>query len=151
MSAIEGNASSRPHAEQAPAPPTRRLLYVEDNEVNVMLVAELVRRRGDIEFHSAGDGVGGLARAGQLMPGLMLVDMQLPDINGLEVLRRLRGAPATAGLRVVALSANAIPADIRRALDAGFDDYWTKPLDFAIFNTALDRVFGPRRPRPEPA
>ncbi len=123
--------------------PARRLLYIEDNAVNVMIVSELVRRRGDIEFDSVPDGASGVARAAQLLPGLVLVDMQLPDIDGLEVLARLRANPLTAGLRVVALSANAIPADIRRALDAGFDDYWTKPLDFAVFKEALDRVFGP--------
>ncbi len=122
--------------------PTRRLLYVEDNEVNVLIVSELVRRRGDIEFVSVPDGASGVARAAQLLPGLVLVDMQLPDIDGLEVLARLRADPLTAGLRVIALSANAIPADIQRALDAGFDDYWTKPLDFAIFNAAIERVFG---------
>ncbi|HEX7638187.1 MAG TPA: response regulator [Burkholderiaceae bacterium] len=120
-----------------------RLLYVEDNELNLMIVGELVRRRGGIEFHSAPDGVAGVAGAARLRPGLVLVDMQLPDIGGLEVLARLRADPATAGLRIVALSANAMPDDIRRALDAGFDDYWTKPLDFAAFNAALDRQFGP--------
>jgi len=73
--------------------------------------------------------------------------MQLPDFDGLEVLRRLRTDPATARLRVVALSANAIPADIQRALDAGFDDYWTKPLDFKVFNAALDQVFDGAAPR----
>jgi len=122
--------------------PTRRLLYIEDNAVNVMIVSELVRRRGDIEFDSAPDGASGVARAAQLLPGLVLLDMQLPDIDGMEVLARLRADPLTAGLRIVALSANAIAADIQRARQAGFDDYWTKPLDFAIFNQALDDVFG---------
>ena len=122
--------------------PARRLLYVEDNAVNVMIVSELVRRRGDIVFDSVPDGTSGVARAAQILPALTLVDMQLPDIDGLEVLARLRANPATAGLRVVALSANAIPDDIRRALAAGFDDYLTKPLDFAVFNAALDQVFG---------
>jgi CheY-like chemotaxis protein len=125
--------------------PARRLLYVEDNSVNVLIVSELVRRRGDIEFDSVPDGASGVARAAQSLPGLTLVDMQLPDIDGLEVLARLRANPLTAALRVVALSANAIPADIQRALEAGFDDYWTKPLDFAVFNAALDSVFGPAR------
>ena len=81
----------------------------------------------------------------------MLVDMQLPDIDGLEVLARLRADPQTADLHVVALSANAIPADIQRALDAGFDDYWTKPLDFAVFNAAIDRVFGEPVAHPLPS
>jgi CheY-like chemotaxis protein len=89
------------------------------------------------------DGASGVARAAQTLPGLVLVDMQLPDIDGLEVLRRLRANEATAHLRLVALSANAIPADIQRALQAGFDDYWTKPLDFKVFEAALDQVFGP--------
>lgn len=130
-------------AESGPlALPARRLLYIEDNAVNVMIVAELVRRRSGIEFDSMPDGASGVARAAQTLPGLVLVDMQLPDFDGLEVLRRLRADPATAGLRVVALSANAIPADIQRALQAGFDDYWTKPLDFKVFNAALDQVFG---------
>ena len=129
--------------------PARRLLYIEDNAVNVLIVSELVRRRPDIEFDSMPDGASGVARAAQTLPGLTLVDMQLPDIDGLEVLRRLRADPATAGLRVVALSANAIPADIQRALQAGFDDYWTKPLDFRVFNAALDQVFG-QSPRAQP-
>jgi PAS domain S-box-containing protein len=139
-------------AESGPlALPAPRLLYIEDNAVNVLIVAELVRRRRDIEFDSMPDGASGVARAAQTLPGLTLVDMQLPDIDGLEVLRRLRADPATAGLRVVALSANAIPADIQRALQAGFDDYWTKPLDFRVFNAALDEVFGPVAPPPDVA
>ena len=121
--------------------PARRVLYIEDNAVNVMIVSELVRRRVGIEFDTMPDGASGVARATQTLPGLTLVDMQLPDIDGLEVLARLRANPVTAGLRVVALSANAIPADIQRALQAGFDDYWTKPLDFKVFNAALDQVF----------
>ena len=136
-------------AESGPlALPARRLLYIEDNAVNVMIVAELVRRRQGIDFDSTPDGASGVARAAQTLPGLVLVDMQLPDFDGLEVLRRLRADPATADLRVVALSANAIPADIQRALDAGFDDYWTKPLDFKVFNAALDQVFGGGAPAP---
>ena len=100
-------------AESGPlALPARRLLYIEDNAVNVMIVSELVRRRPGIEFDSMPDGASGVARAAQTLPGLTLVDMQLPDIDGLEVLARLRANPQTAGLRVVALSANAIPADI---------------------------------------
>ena len=134
-------------AESGPlALPARRLLYIEDNAVNVLIVSELVRRRPGIEFDSMPDGASGVARAMQTLPGLTLVDMQLPDIDGLEVLARLRANPQTAGLRVVALSANAIPADIQRALQAGFDDYWTKPLDFKIFNAALDQVFGHASP-----
>jgi PAS domain S-box-containing protein len=133
------DAAGEPDPQEKPA---KRLLYIEDNAVNVLIVSELVRRRGNIDFDSAADGVGGVERAARDLPGLVLVDMQLPDISGLEVLERLRANPATAGLTVIALSANAIPEDIQRALQAGFDEYWTKPLDFAVFDRAMDRVFG---------
>jgi CheY-like chemotaxis protein len=125
---------------------TCRLLYIEDNAVNVLIVRELVRRRAGIGFDTASDGASGVALATRTLPGLTLVDMQLPDIDGLTVLARLRANPRTAGLRVVALSANAIPADIQRALAAGFDDYWTKPLDFGLFAAALDQAFGDAPP-----
>ena len=75
-------------------------------------------------------------------PALILVDMQLPDIDGHEVLRRLRADPLTAGIRCVALSANAMPEDVQRALDAGFTDYWTKPLEFKKFIAALEALTG---------
>jgi len=114
----------------------------------VLIVSELVRRRGDIEFDSVPEGISGVERAVQDRPGLVLVDMQLPDITGLEVLARVRANPLTAGLAVIALSANAMTEDIQRALQAGFDEYWTKPLDFSVFDRALDRIFG--NP-PEPA
>jgi CheY-like chemotaxis protein len=78
--------------------------------------------------------------AGELQPDLVLVDMHLPDIDGHEVLRRLKGDPGTAGLRCIALSANAMPEDVSRALAAGFDDYWTKPIDVRRFLEALDRL-----------
>lgn len=116
------------------------LLYVEDNEVNMMIVRELLTQRPHIAFHGAPDGQSGLRRARELQPALMLLDMQLPDIDGLEVLRRLRADPATAAIRCVALSANAMHEDVQRARAAGFDDYWTKPIDLPRFLDALDRL-----------
>jgi CheY-like chemotaxis protein len=65
----------------------------------------------------------------------------LPDIDGLEVLRRLRAEPTTAHLPCIALSANAMPEDIVRAREAGFDDYWTKPIQVGLFRDALTRRF----------
>ena len=75
-------------------------------------------------------------------PDLILVDMQLPDIDGHEVLRRLRADAGTAGITCVSLSANAMPDDIDRALRAGFADYWTKPLDLRAFMRSLDAMLG---------
>ena len=69
--------------------------------------------------------------------------MQLPDIDGHEVFDRLQADPATASIPCIALSANAMPADIDRALRLGFSDYWTKPLDFRAFMASIDALFGP--------
>jgi hypothetical protein len=127
----------------APAPGARRrVLYIEDNPVNALIIRELVARRGDLELEVAPDGLAGVARALEQRPGLVLLDMQLPDIDGLEVLRRLRAEPATATIPVVALSANAMPEDIERALSAGCAGYWTKPLDFGAFMAGLDALLG---------
>jgi signal transduction histidine kinase/CheY-like chemotaxis protein len=135
--------------EQGPTPPAaaallanKRLLYIEDNEVNLLIVSELVRSRSDLEFLSAADGSSGLAAAQAQLPALILLDMQLPDMDGHAVLRRLRANPVTADIRCIALSANAMPDDIRRAREAGFEDYWTKPLDLRAFMRAMDRLFG---------
>ena len=119
-----------------------RLLYIEDNEVNLLIVSELVKGRSDIQFSTAEDGASGLAAARALQPDLILLDMHLPDMDGHAVLRQLRANPATAGIRCIALSANAMPEDIRNARRNGFDDYWTKPLDLKAFMRALDRLFG---------
>jgi hypothetical protein len=128
---------------EAPTGRSHDVLYIEDNSVNMLIVAALVGRRPDLVFHEAGDGARGIAAAQRLRPALVLVDMQLPDMDGIEVLRQLRAHPATADLRCVALSANAMPLDIHRALDAGFDAYWTKPLDFDAFASELAAQFGP--------
>ncbi len=118
-----------------------KLLYIEDNPVNVLIVEELVTRFPGLTLVSEGDGASGVARAREFMPDLVLVDMQLPDFDGFEVLRRLRADPLTAATPCIALSANAMPDDIARALAAGMADYWTKPIDFRAFADSLDRLF----------
>jgi PAS domain S-box-containing protein len=120
------------------------LLYIEDNPVNTLIVQELLAQRSGIEFHAASDGESGVRRAIELRPDLVLIDMQLPDFDGMEVLRRLRADAATASVRCIALSANAMPEDISRALAAGFSDYWTKPIDFTAFMRAIDLLFAAR-------
>ena len=142
VAGIEPGMPMPPALPSAPAQ-RPRLLYIEDNEVNMVIVRELVRQRPDLDFDGAVDGGSGLALARSLQPALILLDMQLPDTDGHAVLRQLRADPATAGIRCIALSANAMPEDIRTALAEGFDDYWTKPLDLAAFLRSLDRLFGP--------
>jgi len=126
-----------------PAVRARRgsLLYIEDNPVNVLLVEELVRMRPGLTLESAGTGLAGVARAATLLPDLILIDIQLPDIDGFEVLTHLKQQAATAHIACIALSANAMPTDIARATEAGFSDYWTKPIDFSSFLAALDKRF----------
>ena len=118
-----------------------KLLYIEDNHVNVLLVEELVKSLGGMTIVSEPTGAAGVARVTSFRPDLVLVDMQLPDFDGYEVLRRLRADPATRAIPCVALSANAMREDIERGLAAGFADYWTKPIDFGVFITALQRFF----------
>jgi hypothetical protein len=120
----------------------RQLLYIEDNPVNALIIGELMARRGDLALQVAVDGSSGVSQARALLPDLILLDMQLPDFDGYEVLRRLRAEPRTAAIPCIALSANAMPQDIERALKAGMSDYWTKPLDFKAFMASLDALFG---------
>jgi hypothetical protein len=122
-----------------------KVLYIEDNPVNVLIVSELVARFAGVEMVSEETGEAGVARARSWRPDLVLIDMQLPDFDGLEVLRRLRADPQTASLTCIALSANAMPEDIARALAAGMNDYWTKPIDFGAFGVTIDRMFGRER------
>jgi hypothetical protein len=127
----------------SPSAPRHRLLYIEDNPINAMIIGELVARRSDLRLDVAVDGASGVAQAAALRPDLILLDMQLPDIDGFEVLRRLRQASTTAAIPCIALSANAMPEDIQRALQAGMSDYWTKPLDFKAFMASIEALFGP--------
>jgi CheY-like chemotaxis protein/anti-sigma regulatory factor (Ser/Thr protein kinase) len=133
---VASPAAAWPAAQRA-----GQLLYIEDNAVNVLLVEELVRSLPGLSIASEATGANGVARAASLRPDLILVDMQLPDFDGFEVLRRLRAHPQTARTRCIALSANAMPEDIALGLAAGFDDYWTKPIKFKPFLDALQRQF----------
>ena len=123
------------------APPAAlAVLCVEDNPVNLLLVHELLAMRPRLRVFAAIDGHSGIQTGLQCRPQIALLDLQLPDIDGVDVLRRLRAEPALADCAFVALSANAMPADIDAALAAGFDEYWTKPIDFGRFLVGIDRL-----------
>ena len=130
----------------APVERSGTILYIEDNQVNVLLVEELVRAVGGVGVVSEASGAAGVERALALRPDLVLVDLQLPDFDGYEVLRRLRADTRTRAIPCIALSANAMREDIERGLASGFADYWTKPIDFAVFIAALHRRFPPALP-----
>ena len=118
--------------------PAHTLLYVEDNPANLMLIKELIARRPDIRLLSAIDGQRGIELAKACLPDVILMDINLPDISGIEALKILAGDPATAHIPIIALSANAIPGDIRKGLDAGFFSYFTKPIRVREFMASLD-------------
>lgn len=128
-----------PAPRAADAPPVEAastggtVLYVEDNAVNRLIVEQMLARWPALRFEVADDGASGLERAAALRPDLVLVDMQLPDMTGLALIARLKSAPATAAIPVVALSASAMADEVAAARAAGAVDYWTKPLELERF------------------
>lgn len=122
------------------------LLYVEDNPANLMLVEDIVARRPDIRLLSALDGNSGVELARATLPDVILMDINLPGISGVHALKILAGDPATRGIPVIALSANAIPRDIERGLAAGFFRYLTKPIRVGEFMDTLDLALKSTRP-----
>jgi len=132
--AVEGSIHELP---QAP-PNLRTLLYVEDNPANLMLVEDLVARRSDIRLLTARDGNRGIEIARAELPDVILMDINLPGISGIQALKVLAQDPVTARIPVVALSANAVPRDIARGMEAGFFRYLTKPIKVNEFMDTLD-------------
>jgi signal transduction histidine kinase len=127
-----------PPAGQAGAP--RRVLYVEDNTVNVMLMKAIFDLRPALRLDVADTGAEGLAQALADPPALLLLDLGLPDVDGVTLLARLRDHEVLQGIPAVAVSADALSPDIERALSAGFSAYWTKPLDLRRTLEALDAL-----------
>ena len=118
--------------------PQRTLLYVEDNPANLELVEQLIARRPDLRLLSAPDADLGIEFARAYQPEVILMDINLPGISGIEALKILRADPSTARIPIIALSANAVPRDIEKALNAGFFNYLTKPIKVDEFMLALD-------------
>jgi CheY-like chemotaxis protein len=121
-----------------------RILYVEDNADNVYMLTHRLERRGH-QVVSASDGGAGLAAAAREAPDLVLLDLDLPVMDGWEVARRLKADAATRRIPVVALSAHAMPGDRERALAAGCDDHDVKPVDLPRLLGKIDALLG----RPE--
>ena len=120
------------------------LLYIEDNPVNSLLVEQLLHSRPNVRLYKAPDGATGLVLAAASKPDLILIDFRLPDMDGLEVLRRLRAQPETARTPCVAVSAHAMPEQIEAARAGGFEHYWIKPLDAGEFLAGVDALLGAR-------
>jgi PAS domain S-box-containing protein len=116
----------------------RTLLYVEDNRANMQLVEQLIARRPDMQLYGAEDAMRGIALARDHQPEIILLDINLPGISGLQALKILRDDQTTKHIPVLALSANAMPRDIEKGLAAGFFRYLTKPIRVPDFMEALD-------------
>ena len=113
-----------------------RILYVEDNDDNVYVVKNRLTRAG-FTVLIATDGAQGVAMAADERPDLILMDLGLPVLDGWEAVRRIKAAPQSRNIPVIALSAHAMPGDPERAIAAGCDDFDTKPVDF---KRLLDKI-----------
>ncbi len=130
------NVASTP----ADSPLAGTVLYIEDHPINAALVEQMLARWPGIRLVVAPDGAAGLEQARALHPDMVLLDMQLPDMTGMDVLRRLKADPATRDLAVIALSASAVPTEVAAAREAGAADYWTKPIDFEPFIDGMRKL-----------
>jgi len=143
MSELKAAVPARAHS----GAPLHTLLCVEDNPANLMLVEKLLERRPEIQLLVAKDGMRGVEIARAARPDVILMDINLPGISGLVALSILAEDPQTAGIPVIALSANAMPSDIAKGLAAGFFRYLTKPIKVKEFMDTLDSalLFANRR------
>ena len=116
----------------------RSVLYVEDNPANLRLVEQVLSCLPDLRMWSAPEPLLGLELAREHTPDLILLDINLPGMNGYEVLEKLRQQESTKAIPVIAISANAMPKDIEKGKNAGFDGYITKPVNVKELLAAVE-------------
>jgi signal transduction histidine kinase/CheY-like chemotaxis protein len=133
------NPVSTPGSAQEPQS-TAVVLYIEDDPVNHILVEQMLSRCDGVHLLQAENATDGITLAQQTTPDLVLLDMHLPDMSGLDVLAALRADPRTQALRVVAVSANAMPTDVAAAMEMGVLEYWTKPLRLEAFLAGISKL-----------
>lgn len=152
LRAADGSVPA-PALAPPPAPGSalrHRVLYVEDNPVNALLMRAMLARLPDIQLECAEEPLQAIELARTLHPQLLLLDVELPGIDGLQLLQRLRADESMRAIPAIAVSAGAMPGDIRKALDAGFAAYLTKPLELAELLQAVRRHL-PGSPTPDAA
>ena len=118
----------------------RKLLYVEDNDDNLYMLTLWFDVAGGYEIVSAPDGAAGIAIATAELPDLILMDLNLPEIDGWEATRRLKADPATRDIPIIALTAHAMAGDREKALATGCDEFETKPIDFDRLLPKIERL-----------
>ena len=136
------SVNGAPAAEETEAEEVadRTVLYVEDNPANLKLVAQLLARRRHLRLLTAHAPALGVELARSNRPDLILLDINMPGMDGYQLLQVLKTDPLTRSIPVVALTANAMPRDIERGMAAGFSDYLTKPIDVTLFFATIDNV-----------
>jgi PAS domain S-box-containing protein len=117
-----------------------QVLYIEDNPMNQRLVRQIFSTRPDLQLHEANTAEDGIAQAFMLRPNLILLDINLPGMNGYEALKILKADRRTSHIPVIGVSANAMQGDASRAVAAGFLSYITKPIDVSLFLSAVDQA-----------
>jgi CheY-like chemotaxis protein len=136
----EGGTNRSEAAPTAVAAASCDVLYIEDDPVNFTLVERILEFRPALKLMHARSGGDGVELAQAHQPKLILLDLNLPDMHGSEVLRQLQSEPATAKVPVVVLSADATPSQIERLLTAGARNYLTKPFDIDPFLAVVDEM-----------
>ena len=121
-----------------------RILIVEDNEKNMKLVRDILRHNGYATVEAV-NGLDGVRLALEAPPDLVLMDIQLPDIDGIEALRRIREVPALDAVPVIAVSASVMPDDHQKIVRSGFDAFVTKPINLKSFLDTVQRALSQRR------
>jgi CheY-like chemotaxis protein len=122
----------------------RKLLYIEDNEDNLYMLTLWFDVLGDYKILNAPDGAAGIAMAAAELPDLILMDLNLPEIDGWEATRRLKADPATCDIPIIALTAHAMAGDREKAIATGCDDFETKPVEFDRLLAKIERVLAAR-------
>ena len=135
-------ASDEDAPVRLPVKDSHAVLCIEDNDANSRLIERILAQRDNIRLLFAKQGGEGLAQAREQRPELILLDLNLPDMHGSEVLRRLRQDKRTEGLPVVVISADATGTQIEQLLSAGARNYLTKPIDVSRFLYTVDEILG---------
>jgi len=130
----------------SPSPlPTGKLLCIEDDETSMALVEAMMQRFADIELTEATNGADGIRLARAERPDLVLLDMHLPDMSGLEVVRQLNPDIAAGGLRVIILTGDPLTMDVIKAMSLGAFEYWVKPLTLDVLESGIQRALAARK------
>jgi signal transduction histidine kinase/CheY-like chemotaxis protein len=139
-------APAAAEAEEGPAHEYRQRIvhYIEDNETNAIVMEGILAQRPQVKLRVSSNGLDALAAIRATPPSLILLDMHLPDIDGLQLLRMLKDDPATGAIPVIVVSADAVSSRIKAALDSGAEHYLTKPLDVAELLRLLDELLEAR-------